>query len=143
MNTTEELLLFIGQNTRMGIENLATVLTFVKPGSSLHAVLEGQRKGYVNLNDEAVALLHKHHIEPKDAPFVAKMWAFISTQLHTLADKSEEHIAALLIEGTTMGIIDIQRHINDAGGAAPEALEIANTLLHFQEGAVAKFKEYL
>ena len=143
MDNTETLLLFLHQNTRMGIDNLTEMLKIAEEGTPLYEILENQRKGYVNMHDVGKELLQKEHLEPTDPPALPKMWSFISLHMQTLTDKSPEKLAALLIEGSTMGIIDIQHHINTCQEASEEALAMATTLMRFQEGAIAKFKEFL
>ena len=139
---TEALLQFVAQNARMGIENITNLLTKVKD-KELEEVLEGQRKGYVALHEEALKMLKAAMVEEREPQLIPKMAAFIGLQWNTMADKSVGHIAQLLVEGGTMGVIDITRHLKDNAGASPEATLLANRLLLFEEGALEKFKQYV
>ena len=142
MDKTEELLQFIAQNTRMGADNLTDILTKVDD-KGLAGVLEGQRKGYVALHEEVLKMLKEALVEEREPQLIPKMAAFIGLQWNTLTDHSPKRIAQLLVEGCTMGTIDITRHINDSTGASAEALQLADRLLRFEEGAIGKFKQYL
>ena len=142
MNKTEELLQFIAQKTRMGADNVTDILDKVKDPELLE-VLEGQRKGYVALHEEVLKMLKEAHVEEEEPQLIPKMAAFIALQWNTMADKSTTHIAQLLIEGGTMGVVDITRHINDSKEASAEAKHLAQRLLNFEEGSIDKFKQFL
>lgn len=143
MDNTEALLLFINRNTRAGVSQLSAALNIAKDGGELHSVLSGQRKGYVNLHSDTEAALRARHLQEEDMPEIPKMWAQIELHLHTAADKSDAKLAEVMAEATAAGIIEIQQHINEFSPADEDVAELANTLLRFQEGAFAKFKEFV
>lgn len=53
--------------------------------------------------------------------------------LNTLTDKSTSHIAEMIIQGATMGVIDITKRIKEYSEVDEEILELANDLLKFEQ----------
>ena len=63
--------------------------------------------------------------------------------LKTIIDKTPSHISEMLIQGSTMGIIDVTKRINDYGDADKEILDLAHRLLQFEKDNQEEFKKFL
>ncbi|WDC83510.1 hypothetical protein PL321_12450 [Caloramator sp. mosi_1] len=63
--------------------------------------------------------------------------------LKTLRDKSSSHMAEMLIQGSTMGIIDMTKKIKEYQGVEKETLDLANGLLQFEQKSLDEYKELL
>ena len=68
-----------------------------------------------------------------------------SFKLPITVGKRQEHLAQMLIEGTTMGVGELLRAIRDAqnNGICGEALRLANDVLSYEEQVVEEMKGYL
>ena len=76
---------------------------------------------------------------------MTKMGAKMGILMNTLKDSTQEHLAQMLIEGTTMGVGELLRAIRDAqnNGICGEALRLANDVLSYEEQVVEEMKGYL
>ena len=63
--------------------------------------------------------------------------------MNTLTDKSARHMAEMLIQGSTMGIVDLTKAIRDNPGAGRDALALADRLLRSMQRDVEELKSYL
>lgn len=75
---------------------------------------------------------------PKD-----KVMSWMGVQMNTISDKSNSKIAELLIQGSTMGIIECKKLMNHNPKADEEVKTILNHFITFQENNVEKMKEFL
>ena len=63
--------------------------------------------------------------------------------MQTMADTSSSHIAALMIRGTTMGIIDMQQTLNRSAAAEEDLQSDARQLLRREQDYCERLKRYL
>lgn len=63
--------------------------------------------------------------------------------MNTIKDKSNSHIADMLIQGTTMGIIEGRKLLNQNPNADEEIKQILNGFVKMQENNVEKLKTFL
>jgi len=143
-NCTVEVLDELYKNVSMARQAVDDVLPKVK-SSELAAHLKEQYEEYSKFSNRICKLLGENCREPKDANIMAKMSTKIGIEMNTLTDPSDEHIAQMTIEGTTMGITDIIRLVRDYenSNCSQEALTLAKSIVSYQESAVEKIKEFL
>ena len=60
-------------------------------------------------------------------------------------DNSNSKIAEIMIGGYNMGLVDLQKNLNQAGseGAPEDVINIANSVIAFEQGSIEKMKRYL
>lgn len=80
---------------------------------------------------------------PNDNSFMTKTMTWTGIQMNTITDKSNSHIADMLIQGTTMGIIEGRRLLNNNPNADKEIVDILNNFVKMQENSVEKLKTFL
>ena len=82
---------------------------------------------------------------PKEASAWAKIPAEMSISMTTLMNRTPSKIAEMVINGATMGIIDIKKAINKAQSEQADSgnIGLASEILAFQESNVEKMKEFL
>ena len=66
-----------------------------------------------------------------------------SIQMNTLLDSSEQHIAEMMINGTTMGIIDITKKLNELEQPKAKEKEIAEEFIENSQAYIDMWKNYL
>lgn len=71
----------------------------------------------------------------------AKLWAGI--QMNTLTDSSNEHVAELVIRGTTMAITDMMKVLKANKTAKKQYCELAEDIMDFEEKCIEILKAYL
>ncbi len=142
--STSEVLEQLHKTVTMGKESLLDVMPKVRD-KKLKDELTRQLSEYEKYTDEITELLKKHGGKTQTESIVTKMSAKIGIEMGTLTDKSEQHIAQMVIEGTTMGITDTIRLIRDYENTscAEEALSLAKRIADFEEKAVERTKKFL
>ena len=64
-------------------------------------------------------------------------------QLITLMDKSANHIAEIMINGNTMGLIETTRTMKQYSDVQPEIQSLGQALIQTEESGIQKMKNYL
>ena len=72
-----------------------------------------------------------------------KITTYIMINMKTLTDKSPSHLSEMLIQGSTMGIIDATKRINQYDDADKDVLDLANRLLEFEKDNQEEWKKFL
>ena len=145
MNENLELLLHVYQTAEMGVytTNNLLILLMKKDNKIIH-VLENELKEYEKYQKESETLLEKYDKEAKSSGIIAKISSDIGMTMETMKDNSDPAIASMLIEGITMGVVEMKIKINQYQKVCQkDILKIAQNLLEFQENEIEKLKTFL
>ena len=71
----------------------------------------------------------------------ACLWG--SVQMNTLADKSADHIAEMMIQGSIMGVIDMSRSLKRYSQADSSVKKLGEKLIETEENNIQQMKGYL
>ena len=85
----------------------------------------------------------KYGETPDDQPIMTKMMGWTGVQLNTIADKSNSHIAEIIIQGNDMGIVKCQKLLNHNPRADKEVINILNDFITMQQHNIEKMKTFL
>ena len=135
MNQTRKLLQKIVENARTGADACDQMLSCAKD-VDLRNELMNERDVYQDFTRDAERALFDSGAQPR-----AGMWIGVKT--NTLADDSAAHLAEIIIQGATMGVIAITRARNDLPDASPEAQDMAANLITVQQDAIERLKKHL
>ena len=145
MNTTEEnkkVLNEIHKGLVMGMESLSVIEPKVNSDEFRH-LINSQYNEYsdilINVNSE----LDKYNISGQDTSPMQKVMGWSSIQMNTLMDDSDSKISDMLIRGTTMGIIEGRKMLNNNDKIDKDVKDILYTFVSKQEHDVEKLKEWL
>lgn len=138
MTGNEEILNYIHQNAQMGIETLPELIK-ISTDDEFIEELRSQFTEYKKIYDETNKLL----VHAKSIPKMAKFTSYIMIKMEVLMNKSPSHIAEMLIKGSLMGIIEIEKNFNDYKDANREILDLANRLLQTEKNNIENLKKYL
>lgn len=143
-NPGEELLQAVYKNAKMGKETLTTVIGKTK-NEKVRAELTSQLESYHGFESEARNKLMQMSQNPKEPSVMAKLPADISIKMSTLMDSSDSKIAEIMIDGYNMGIIELQKSLNQAknSGVGEDIIGVANNVIAFEEGSIEKMKTFL
>ncbi len=133
----------IYKNSQMGRKTLEEITEITEDPDFLQ-VLQKHRDWYTGMNDEASLLLRSHGEEPKGPGMWDDVSASLMIKVNTLTDRSPSHLAQMLIQGSAMGIVDIQKELNQQGTQAdPDILKLAKKLVDGEEKNVETLKKFL
>lgn len=142
MDANAEYLNYIYQNAKMGTDTIEQLLDIVKEKEFLE-VLNSQNKEYEAIEKEAERLLKENGQEEKDISLFQKVSAYIMINVKTLTDKSASHISEMLIQGSTMGVIDIIKNNRKYQGAHENIIQLGQRLLKFEENNINECKKFI
>lgn len=133
----------IYKNSQMGRKTLEEITELTEDPQFLD-VLQKHRNWYTGMNDEASLLLRSLGEEPQGAGMWDDVSASLMIKVNTLTDRSPSHLAQMLVQGSSMGIVDIQKEINQQGeNADPDILKLAKKLVDGEEKNVETLKKFL
>lgn len=98
---------------------------------------------YNEIKNEAASILTKNGSVPKDAGTMEKSRLWMGVELNTLIDKTPSHMAEMLIQGSTMGIIASEKHKNTHPQADPQCSSLENRFLTVQQEHIDDMKKFL
>ncbi|WP_312060262.1 hypothetical protein [Anaerotignum sp.] len=142
MDGNTELLNYIYQNSQMGIKTLNQLIEIVED-NDFKKQLQSQLNEYKSINRTALQKLNELGHEEKGIGNMAKISAYMSISIKTLMDKSPCHISQMLIQGSTMGIIDATKNIQKYNDADKQILQLADKLLKTEQNNIEQLKPFL
>lgn len=145
MNENLELLEYIYKNAEMGSFTLTKLIEYLNgKENKIKKVVEDEIKGYEKYLEDSKKLIEKHDYDLKENGLMAKMGATMGIKKETMVDNSDASIAHMIIEGLTMGVVDISSKINNyKEDADKKILNLAKSFLKFQEDEIEKLKTFL
>lgn len=143
MNENLELLEFIYQSSDMGKKALEDLLKELKEKENkIKSIVSDELKLYEKYYKESQKLAKDMKLEK--GQMMSKMASSMSIKKEVKNDNSDAAIAHMLIEGLTMGSIDIDTKINNYETKAhKKVLKLAKDYAKFQRDEIEKLKAYL
>jgi len=142
MNGNVEFLNYIHQNSEMGQDTIKQLVGISKD-EEYKKMLQSQLEEYKMIYDTTDKKIKELNKQAKDINVFSKASTYFMVNLNTLVNKTPSHISEMLIQGSTMGIIDITKKINEYPNADKEILDLANKLLKLEQNNVEECKKYL
>lgn len=138
----EALLKEIHKAAASGLGAIETVLPKVRD-SSLKNHIEEQGVCYQQLLTRSEKLLQKAGALPEKNPPLQKAMMWGAIQMETLADASSEHIAEMMINGSTMGVVEMTKQLHRLPEASSSARHLAEDFLSGEQRHIDRMKEHL
>lgn len=143
MNTNAELLNFVYQNSQMGVDTLQQLIE-ISDDISFKGFLEKQLTGYEEFHKRARQMLNQNGYDEKGLNAFEKIRTYLMVNVQTVSDNSASHIASMLINGSTMGIIDAVKKLHQyAENVEKDIKKLMEDLQKFEEKNIEKLKEFL
>ena len=136
LDKNEELLNEVYKNTKMGGDSIIDLLDKVSD-NGLRSEMTDELSVYRRCAKEASEKLGERGLKPKELPMTAKMGAKMGMVMNTMLDTTTSHLAEMMINGATMGIIDLEKKLNDGGGG------VARDVLRYEKETVERLGQYL
>lgn len=145
MNENAEILEYIYKNAKMGTDSLTTLLNAIhNKDNKMKPIIEDQLKEYEKFVKESQKVLKKYKVDLKEYNPMAKMSSWMGINMEMLKDNSDARVASMLIQGLTMGTIEMSKKIEDyEKKVEKDVLNLAKDFLKFQENSIEKTKPFL
>ena len=132
----------INKAAKMGMDSI-TFVTEKIGDPVMKENLSFQYAEYGKILDRVNTEFEKYGEIPDDDKLTDKMMSFAGVQFNTMTDKSNSHIAEMMIQGNTMGIIECQKLSNHNPYAEEPIKMILNDLMIMQQNNIEKMKTFL
>lgn len=130
------------QNAEMGASSIRKIFPKVQD-SKLKNELRAQLSNYKDQTNAIAHKLRSQNQSPQPSSKMTKMMTSAGIALNCAKDNSTEHIAEMLIQGTNMGVIKINKALNHSQSAEPEAVREAKDMLAKEQRYIDNLKSYL
>ena len=142
MNETIQLLQDVVRNARTGQDAVEHLMQKAEAGRMRDELIREKEDYAVTRRESERALMNAGgRAEPVGPLEKAGMWAGLEMQ--TMADRSNAHIAELVIQGATMGVIEMTKALNSYDGADAGARDLANRFVVQQNETINRQKVFL
>ncbi|MBQ7290500.1 MAG: hypothetical protein IJW76_02105 [Clostridia bacterium] len=140
----EALMQAVYKNAKMGSEAVTTVIGKTKD-AHMREELTSQLESYYSFETAAKNKLLEMSADAKDPSMFSKLPTDLSIKMSTMMDNSNSKIAEIMIGGYHMGLLDLQKSINQAksDGVPEEVMNIAESVVAFEQSSIEKMKNYL
>ena len=98
---------------------------------------------YGNTQSQINQHFEKYGEIPDSTPLKDKMMSFAGVQFNTLRNRSNSHIAEIMIQGTLMGVIECQKILNCKLDIQKSTTELLKDFNKFQRENIDKLNAYL
>lgn len=142
MDQTQKLLQVIVENGRMG-EDACDQLLSKTDDVNMRQELMLLKQQYAEGVRDAEKRLYDMGVQPQSKGMGARMGMWMGMQINTAADRSASHIADILIQGATMGVVEITKARNSFSEADAEAQGVAANMITRQQEAIDRLKAFL
>lgn len=137
-----EILQAVYRNSQMAYEASSDVLKHCK-NNMLFREINREKERYKNVAEQAKNELVKRNEVVEDVAPFGKMMSKMGIAVKTATNQSGHNIAKIMVQGTTMGIIDMQHAVNRSHNADPRIKESAERLLRREQEYCESLKKYL
>lgn len=138
----EELLDYVYQNAEMGVNTISKLMEINDDEEFLHQ-LDTQKNEYTAIKDDAKKLLAQNGMTEDDLSAFDKVRTYIMINVQTMTDKSTSHIAEMLMQGSTMGIVQALRKLKNYTEVDTSVHKLMKKLLEMEENNFSQLKKFI
>ena len=139
MNKDAELLSAIYKNAKTGYHSTDALLPKASQGK-FGGELRSCRDQYQNFAKDASQRLQEMELSPKEPNPLSRLSMQVGIAANTMLDSSPSHLAEMMINGSTMGIIDLEKRLKQCGESDPEVQRLGKDLLEFEQQSIDRLK---
>ena len=133
MDQTTQLLSRIAKNARTGAEATEQLIQRT-PDGQMRSELLFQKEQYLSTDQRAAQMLTQMGRRPEKAGPMEKAGMWMGIRMDTALDTTPSHIADMMIQGATMGVIDATKARNQYPDASAEAHGLASESITHSQG---------
>ena len=137
-----DLLNAVYKNAKLGVDSIDYVIPKIH-NSNLRKDLASQMAGYLKFINRATEKFDEIDCCPNDFALLAKIPSLAYLKFKMYVDDSESHIAEIIIENSTSGLIEAQRVFNRCKCLDSEISQIGCETIYFEQKNINKLRDYL
>lgn len=132
----------VSKIAKMGMDSISYLAPKVSD-KEMRKVLVAMYSQYGNIQSQVNQHFEKYGEIPDSTPLKDKMMSFAGVQFTTLKDRSNSHIAEIMIQGTLMGVIECQKILNCSLDIQKSTTELIKDFNKFQRDNIDKLNAFL
>lgn len=132
----------IQRNTEMAMKAIDTISDKVYD-DNLAMQINKQSLKYAEIRNQAYDRLLESKAEPYKSSYLQNLMLTGGIQYNTLLNTSTGKIAELMIKGSNMGVLEMNKVLNHNEGADAQSVALANRLIEFEAKNIERLKKYL
>lgn len=132
----------IQRNTEMAMKAIDTISDKVH-NELLSIQMSKQSLKYAEIRNQAYDKLLEARAQPYRSSYMENLMLTGGIQYNTLLNTSTSRIAELMIKGSNMGVLEMNKILNHNSGADEHAIKLANQLIDFETKNIARLTKYL
>lgn len=130
------------RSTVMGTDAIDNVMPYVED-KDLAALMSEQKRGMCELMEEAKRGLTREEIAEAEGGKLGKTMLKASSKVNAMLNNDASHIARMLIEGYEMGVVSLQKCVNEMQKEHDEVPLSAKELLKLYDKNVRALRKFL
>lgn len=137
-----EFLEYIYQNAKMGQDSIINMLKTRNKNDEIELVLKEQLKDYRKVVNSSSAMLERRMKKAKDINVMAKIGTYMNIKLNMLSDDSPQKVADMFIEGSKMGIEQIEKNLQEYNISNKYVKNLGEKLLEIEKKNISNLHKY-
>lgn len=143
MTDTKELLSFIHKNAAMGVSSIPQAMSLPQ-SRAMQEALGNQLKEYRSITARCQSVAKGEGQTLKSPSPVARTMSSTMLRAQTMMDPSTSKLAEMMIQGSTMGTVQMTRRLHQYGGDVnPDVVSLGQRLLRMEEQNIQEMKRFL
>ncbi len=141
--SNSETLSEIYRNTQLALQSISDILPEIEDERIKEEILR-QYEEYEKISSSAALLARNNGQELKEPNPIKKAMMWSGIKMNTMKDRSTQHIADMMIQGTVMGITSLKKTQSDSQGLLDSEVDaLLKELIALEETFERRLKEFL
>lgn len=142
MDNSVKLLEFIYKNAKMGSTSIEDLID-INEDLRFRDELVHEKETYDAFVKKVINVMADIGKEVKELSHFAEFQSFLMIKIETITNKSVQHLAGMLMQGSTMGIVEITKKLREYKDSDERVVNLAKELLEIEEQNFYELKKYL
>lgn len=138
----KEVILKLYQNIDMGIVGIESIEDKIESRALLSTVMK-QKEEYLSYKEKMLSFCKDYNVQDKDLGPMAKMSSDMMSNMKLMMDKTDSHIAKMMMEGTNKGLIQLEELQNHYQGSDQKLIKMMEDTLKMEQQNNEDLKVYL
>ena len=137
-----EVIVKLYQNVDMGVVGIESIEDKIETRALAKTVLN-QKEEYQNLKQELLSFCKDYNVQEKELGTMAKLSSGMMSNMKLMMDKSDSHIAKMMMEGTNKGLISLEELKNNYDGKDEKLIAMLEKIIKVEQQNNEDLKIYL
>ena len=130
------------RSTSMGIRAIDNVMRYVE-NDALGETMKEQKKALEEYCSQAKSELSEKEVSEAEGSKFSQTMIMASSAISAMVNSDSSHLSRMLIEGYEMGIVSLQKCINEMQNKQKEVPAAAKELIKFYDKSIKTLRTYL